>query len=1101
MPRVNVTLYSPEANGCRCAECPLQGVRDVGPVKPIGGAFDATFAVVTDAPPPISIRRGAVTSTPYSKFIDSALTQAGKSPDSCFRTHMILCRPEEGIVKYLSWLKQENKSRGVAQRKYDRAMLSRTKKFAKATLSWNNNNWRAAIAWRKKFAKSWEKFTNQCRRIDEKNVTGQDRIDLKNERMVAQNAKIKEQNDRIDHQNIRRRENDKSDKPHKPYKIPLPRFKPLPYPHLPETAEVPVFPPAPEITPMPEFPGDTTELNNPIDCCRPRVVREIENCDAVIAVGAPVFRALFKVPDGKLDDEMGFPFRLDGRGYFPAREVDSADRHAIRALPSSKRPLYGIAMPSPVGFFRDERKRWQAGPFIHWTKKLASIQRKGGPEWSEPEPLYTKIRTAYALNELIKEADRHMWAGEEPIRLVCDVETSGFNVVYDLLRCIGFSWGQMGAVIAVHSVHGPFIGNWSLIRLACKLLGHPWIRPIFHNGSFDRAVLETFFNKHFGKPDGHHHISLGGDTLLAHHAVESELWHSLAFVSTLTTDCPSWKADDGGGDHGVSETIDERLWLYCFRDCWRTQKVDDVLAPHIIDDDLEAIYDQACRVQPWVADIQRRGLYVYIDRLDGLVARLAEEHTRCVDEIARAIQAGKARRGPEASLDFDTVLMGDTFQYGKPDHLQAAMKLLEIDTPLTKTGLRTTNKDDLMRALPHLTGDARAFIGAKVTEHTEGKGLQGAKSTTKITSTFCNTEGVDEDGRRRTSWKQHGAVTGRWSSGEKKVVKTDTNLQNVPKWVRMIYGAPEGFKLVSADYSALELWVIAIFCEAPSLLNALQSSDVHRFNTEGLFNISFFDQMTEAASTGCGGKERILDPETKKPFPSACGVARLSPGTVILDDKGKKIDIVDIKTDCKACQAVAREAARLMMQKLTGLRVQGKRFVYAANYQGSDTSIWLKLQTEFPSLQLSEVQGMMEAWNTMNPQIKEKAYESYELFHRRKLKGGIGYLTSPILGRRRYWTGGEFKVTDASNYPIQSGGADIVNEAITRIGPALKRIGVDLVWQVHDDFGAEAPDHLADEALAILCRELPGKYTFKSGMKGEWSFPVEGAIGQFWDEV
>ena len=227
----------------------------------------------------------------------------------------------------------------------------------------------------------------------------------------------------------------------------------------------------------------------------------------------------------------------------------------------------------------------------------------------------------------------------------------------------------------------------------------------------------------------------------------------------------------------------------------------------------------------------------------------------------------------------------------------------------------------------------------------------------------------------------------------------------------------------------------------------------------------------------------------------------MNPGAVILNDGGKKIEVVDIKSDCKACQAVAREAARLMMQRLTELRVQAKRFVYNANYMGSDTTIWLKLQTEFPSLQLGEVQGMMEAWDQMVPQVKAKAHESYELYHRRRLKEGVGYLKSPITGRRRYWSGAEFKITDASNYPIQSGGADIVNEAITRIGPKLKRIGAKLVWQVHDDFGAEVEDAKAQEALDIMYRELPGKYVFNDGLEGEWSFPVEGAIGQFWNEV
>ncbi len=56
----------------------------------------------------------------------------------------------------------------------------------------------------------------------------------------------------------------------------------------------------------------------------------------------------------------------------------------------------------------------------------------------------------------------------------------------------------------------------------------------------------------------------------------------------------------------------------------------------------------------------------------------------------------------------------------------------------------------------------------------------------------------------------------------------DPNLQNIPEWMRAMFVPPPGYVYVAADYSALELWVNAIYSGAPNLLEALRSADVHR---------------------------------------------------------------------------------------------------------------------------------------------------------------------------------------------------------------------------------------------------------------------------------
>lgn len=79
-----------------------------------------------------------------------------------------------------------------------------------------------------------------------------------------------------------------------------------------------------------------------------------------------------------------------------------------------------------------------------------------------------------------------------------------------------------------------------------------------------------------------------------------------------------------------------------------------------------------------------------------------------------------------------------------------------------------------------------------------------------------------------TSFNQSGTVTGRLSS-------SDPNLQNIParthegKLIRKAFVAPEGYRLISADYSQIELRLIAHISQDPNLLKAFRAGyDVHK---------------------------------------------------------------------------------------------------------------------------------------------------------------------------------------------------------------------------------------------------------------------------------
>ncbi|HEU5072521.1 MAG TPA: DNA polymerase, partial [Polyangiaceae bacterium] len=94
-----------------------------------------------------------------------------------------------------------------------------------------------------------------------------------------------------------------------------------------------------------------------------------------------------------------------------------------------------------------------------------------------------------------------------------------------------------------------------------------------------------------------------------------------------------------------------------------------------------------------------------------------------------------------------------------------------------------------------------------------------------------------QSGRIHCTWGQTTAATGRLSS-------TDPNLQNIPirtelgREIRSAFVAPEGYRLVSADYSQIELRVLAHLSGDPLLLEAFQTGqDVHTRTAMEIFDL------------------------------------------------------------------------------------------------------------------------------------------------------------------------------------------------------------------------------------------------------------------------
>ncbi len=110
----------------------------------------------------------------------------------------------------------------------------------------------------------------------------------------------------------------------------------------------------------------------------------------------------------------------------------------------------------------------------------------------------------------------------------------------------------------------------------------------------------------------------------------------------------------------------------------------------------------------------------------------------------------------------------------------------------------------------------------------------------KLKSTYLDAlpELVDAQSRVHASFNQTGAETGRLSSN-------NPNLQNIPirtelgKQIRRAFVAYEkGHRLLSADYSQIELRLLAHYCEDPNLVKAFKSDgDIHRYTASLMFDV------------------------------------------------------------------------------------------------------------------------------------------------------------------------------------------------------------------------------------------------------------------------
>lgn len=202
-------------------------------------------------------------------------------------------------------------------------------------------------------------------------------------------------------------------------------------------------------------------------------------------------------------------------------------------------------------------------------------------------------------------------------------------------------------------------------------------------------------------------------------------------------------------------------------------------------------------------------------------------------EAAALKQYGEQLIGRIGELETEIYAMaGETFNINSPKQLGVILfeKLKLPYGKKTKTGYSTAA--DVLEKLAD-----EAPVVSRILEY---------RQLTKLKSTYADglANYIAEDGRIHSTFKQTITATGRISS-------TEPNLQNIPirmelgRLIRKVFIPKDGYVFVDADYSQIELRVLAALSGDETLIHAYrEAQDIHRITASQVFHIPF-DEVTD----------------------------------------------------------------------------------------------------------------------------------------------------------------------------------------------------------------------------------------------------------------
>lgn len=353
------------------------------------------------------------------------------------------------------------------------------------------------------------------------------------------------------------------------------------------------------------------------------------------------------------------------------------------------------------------------------------------------------------------------------------------------------------------------------------------LRPVFsdsalpkigHNLKFDLAIL------------GEQGIDVAGpcyDTMLAHALIDPEQRHNLDTLSEDFLQYTTIRFSELVPDAKKGATIDysavdpQALADYAIEDADVTLQLWQLFKGKLDESgQAKVFYEIETPLLPVLVAMEREGILMN----EATLAKTGESLISHIDALRESINA-------EAGREFN---LNSPKQLGEV--LFDDLKLVEKPKK-TKTGQYATNEQVLSSLAP------KHPIVANILEY---------RQLTKLKSTYIDAlpNSIDAiSGRVHTNYGQVQTTTGRLSSN-------DPNLQNIPvrspqgREIRKAFIARPGWKLMAADYSQIELRILAELTQDEGLLTAFREGrDIHAATAAKIFDVALDEVTREQRST------------------------------------------------------------------------------------------------------------------------------------------------------------------------------------------------------------------------------------------------------------
>jgi DNA polymerase-1 len=582
--------------------------------------------------------------------------------------------------------------------------------------------------------------------------------------------------------------------------------------------------------------GDAVDNVPGVDKVGPKTaakwIAEYGSLDGVVAnaanikgvVGENLRKALAWLPTARVlvtvKCDVALPLDFDALSYVEPdkAQLDSLyDRFGFRTMRDAMKkgqPQEAATAPGAPGEANQQDKALHAqaakdSGAVRWSASSPHAPHGApGPDaQSKAQATFIDTRN---YQTILTQAQLDTWLEKiNAAELTCfDTETTSLDQMQ--ARIVGISFcvtpGEAAYIPLMHRYQGA-AAQLDLEATLAKL--KPWLedaskKKVGQNAKYDSHVFAN------------HGINVRGvqhDTLLQSYVLESHQRHDMESLATrhLGAKTISYEevAGKGASQIGFDQVDIERATQYSAEDADVTLQLHHALYPQIdADAKLKTIYEGIeMPVMGVLLTMERNGVLI-----DGALLEIQSR------ELGQKMLETEAKAYEAAGQPFN---LGSPKQLG--EILYGQMKLPVVKK--TPGGAPSTDEEVLAKLaedypLPKLLLEYRGLAKLKSTYTDKLPRMVNAKT-----------------GRVHTNYGQATAVTGRLAS-------TDPNLQNIPvrtaegRRIREAFIAPPGSKIISADYSQIELRIMAHLSGDKSLIDAFaKGEDIHRHTAGDIFNV------------------------------------------------------------------------------------------------------------------------------------------------------------------------------------------------------------------------------------------------------------------------